>query len=76
MPVANTVYTKWAGLCLNRGSSPLQHRNGLMGLKPAIAHVCIYPSVVVHTIHLTNKTQKPCNDFVSGKQSREWNFTD
>ena len=31
-----------------KGSSPLQHRNGLIGLKPAIAHICIYLSVIAN----------------------------
>ncbi|WP_338395898.1 hypothetical protein [Fulvitalea axinellae] len=41
----NTVYTKWAGCAKIKGSSPLQHLIGLISLKPAIAHICIYPSV-------------------------------
>jgi len=28
-----------------KGSSPLQNCNGLIGLMPAIAHICIYVSV-------------------------------
>jgi len=31
-----------------KGSSPLQHRNGLLSSKPAIAHICIYPSVTTN----------------------------
>ena len=35
-----------AGKVLNiEGSSPLQLYLGFIGLKPAIAHICIYPSV-------------------------------
>ena len=29
--------------------SPLKLRSGLTGKKPAIAHICIYPSVVANT---------------------------
>jgi hypothetical protein len=31
--------------CIFNGCSPLQLHLGLIGLKPAIAHICIYPSV-------------------------------
>ena len=62
-----------------KGCSPLQHSNGLIGLKPAIAHICIYPSVVrklmtsiklkrkhyiINRIHFSNqKTTAPCLTF-------------
>ncbi len=31
------------------GCSPLQHRNGLIGLKLAFAYICIYLSVTSNT---------------------------
>ena len=41
-----------------KGSSPLQHRNGLIGLRPAIAHICIYPSVGSNCATETYKQHK------------------
>lgn len=41
-----TRYIQNGGDCTKiKGCSPLQHRNGLIGLKPEIPHICIYPSV-------------------------------
>lgn len=39
-----------AGVELNfKVCSPLKLHSGLTGKKPAIAHICIYPSVIEHS---------------------------
>ena len=41
-----------------KGCSPLQHRNGLISLKPAIAHICIYQTVVRKPPRMKHRAKK------------------